>query len=88
MTAVVAGRVGAGTGTGTDTGEGFFFFFSSEVTAADLGVGWGFGVLAALLLDLCISAMMSEAMLPDPIRRSQRGKRIAMLYTLARILAK
>jgi hypothetical protein len=60
-------------------------FFSSEVTVVDFGVRLG---LADLLLDLCISPMRSEARLPEAKTNSQRGNKITVLYSLARMLAK
>lgn len=85
---VVAGAVGTGTGsrTGSGTGAGGEGFFSVETTGTAFELG--LGRLAALMLDLCISAMMNEAMAPEATTKSQRGKRIAKLYTLVRILAK
>jgi len=62
-------------------------FFSPEVTLVD-SVGLGFGRWTDWLLDLCISLIRSEARPPEATMKSQRGMRIAMLYSLARMLAK
>ena len=70
-------------GGGGNLEEGFF---SSTTPAVDLGTGLGRS--AGFLLDLCIRPMRREATPPEAMRRSQRGKRFAMLYTVATMFAK